>query len=201
MVFDYLQIIFWSITYLLIIIYGIKFKKLMMPILALILNFSWEIVAFINDIVRFELISFAFIGHLIWLSLDLIMFIIYINIYIKNKKRGFIPIIITLAILTNVFVLLYAFSLNDGMLLSVFIIDLIMAALYVLFFIFNTYKSSLLLDAIIFSKLLGDLFARVEYKDDHIAVLIIGIVILILNIACYVVYFLKFKGIIKKSFE
>ena len=86
MLFDYLQIIFWSITYLLIIIYGIKFKNLMIPILALILNFSWETVAFIKDIYLFSSLSFAFIGHLIWLGLDLIMLIIYIYIYISKEK-------------------------------------------------------------------------------------------------------------------
>ena len=83
------------------------------------------------------------------------------------------------------------------MLLSSYVFDLVMEILYVLFFTFNTYKPSLLLDAIILSKLLGSLFAWVEYKDDHIGVLIIGIVVLILNIICYVVYFLKLKGVIK----
>ena len=82
------------------------------------------------------------------------------------------------------------------MLLSSYVFDLVMAILYVLFFVFKTYKASLLLDAIILSKLLGDLFACVEYKDYHLAVFIIGIIVLMLNILCYVVYLLKIKGII-----
>ena len=120
---------------------------------------------------------------------------IYIYIYIK-RKNIYIPLIVVSCIVLNVGLLSYVFSLSDGMLLSSYVFDLVMAILYVLFFVFKTYKASLLLDAIILSKLLGDLFACVEYKDYHLAVFIIGIIVLMLNILCYVVYLLKIKGII-----
>ena len=77
---DTLQIIFWSITYVLIIIAGIQsrnIRKVSMPYGAAIQNFTWEICALI--------ISHGFWGHIVWLSLDIA--IIILGFLFASSKR------------------------------------------------------------------------------------------------------------------
>lgn len=65
---DTLQVIFWSITYVLIIIAGFQsqeIRKVSMPYIAGVLDFAWEICALYN--------SQGFWGHILWFALDLII--------------------------------------------------------------------------------------------------------------------------------
>ena len=67
--FDTLQIVFWSITYCLIIFFDLKHREdhaFLMPPIAGVFNLAWELNAAIH--------SLGFWGHLVWLLLDLVIF-------------------------------------------------------------------------------------------------------------------------------
>ena len=78
--FDVLQIIFWSVTYVLIIVfsYGAHFKRIggkVMPAVPAMLNISWETVALVS--------SHGFWGHWLWLGLDILIYIYHV--YCETK--------------------------------------------------------------------------------------------------------------------
>ena len=68
--YDVLQVVFWSITYLFIIIFSLIKKNIYMPILALVLNYSWETNALIFDLVNNGFGKYSFYVHIIWIALD-----------------------------------------------------------------------------------------------------------------------------------
>ena len=66
---DNLQIIFWSVTYVLIIAAGWRSrarKQVSMPYVAGVLNFGWELCALQQ--------SQGFWGHILWLGLDVVIY-------------------------------------------------------------------------------------------------------------------------------
>ena len=67
--FDVLQAIFWSITYVLLIVYSIKNKKHGISLVSIVLNISWETIALLYDIVN----QFSSWIHIFWFSLDLVI--------------------------------------------------------------------------------------------------------------------------------
>ena len=163
--FDILQFIFWSITYILTIIsmfHNRKEKSIAIPYIAVILNFSWEICAAIH--------SNGFWGHIVWLCLDLfIVFLCLHSIDSYSQKAIFV-----LTIVFTFLILHLLFKYEWGMSLSVFAIDLIMA---VAFLFTQPYISSLLKLPIAITKLLGDLFAGLYYFHTSIAISIIIIIV------------------------
>lgn len=167
---DTLQIIFWSVTYVLIIIAGSqsrKIRKNSMPYIAGVLIFAWEICALYN--------SKGFWGHIMWFSLDLA--IVYFSFkYIKTKKS---KIIYTLSIFISTILLMYIFTLSYGMLFSSFIIDFIMA---VCFLADRERLSPKLKVPIAVTKLLGDTFAGLYYAPESVLVAILSGVVFLCNI-------------------
>lgn len=165
---DILQIIFWSITYILIICVHFlegKNKKSAIPLIACILNFGWEITSFIkypNNV-----------GNVIWLSLDILIFI-YCIYTIDVTNKIFYLFILTLLVIT----LLFIFNLDNGTLISCFVIDLLMAIIFVVDFdlLSNKFKPFIAI-----TKLFGDLFAFQYYKYNEI-VMIIGLIVLCINL-------------------
>lgn len=178
--FDYAQFIFWCLTYLLIIIYGLLKNKVLIPICAVVLNFSWELTSLFYDLLR-ENFTFILI-HTIWLILDFfICIIIFKNDKINRKKL--------LIILPSFVILFEIFKLNNGQLISCFMIDLIMAYLF-LFKIIKD-KADLIGQLILgFLKLLGDLFAWFAYLSMDF-VLFVGLLVLILNSIYIIISFIK----------
>jgi len=168
---DTLQIVFWSITYVLIIIAGSQSKilrKVSMPYIAGILNFSWEIRALYN--------SNGFWGHIMWLTLDLA--IVYFSFkYIPTNKGQYIY---TLSIIISTFLLLYIFTLSNGMLFSVFIIDFIMA---ICFLVDRKKLSPKLKVPIAVTKLIGDTFAGLYYAPQSIFIAGLAGLVLFCNMA------------------
>lgn len=176
--FDTIQIIFWGITYLLIIFYSIKNKlrrKVAIPLLPPVLNISWEVNALI--------VSLGFWGHIVWLILDIFVFLCCV-MTLKNRKSR----ILYSATLVFGFVMFFPlFYVNFGMLLSSFAIDIIMAIC------FWVERRKLLSDGriiIAITKLIGDLSAMIYYAPRSEIVLIIGILVFILNVM-YLIYALK----------
>lgn len=144
---EILTAVFWGLTYLLICISGFlsfRIKKPAMPYSAGVLNYAWEVNALV--------VSHGLWMYTLWFGLDL--FIVAFGIYFLGsaKKKGFYIISI---IISTIF-LRTLFSFNDGMLITVFLIDLIMAITYLIRF---KSLSPFLKKGIALFRFLGDLFA------------------------------------------
>ena len=177
--FDTLQVIAWSITYFLIIIYNVKYRKLGIPPIALASNFAWETIAIYWD---YSIDHFVNIFHIVWFILDLAIVITYIGrcepAYLRKKYYWFGILLIDLIIFYHIF------QLSFGMLISSFIIDTTMAIEYFIFCKAKKIIPNILSISFCITKLLGDLFALVYYAHLSIIVLVLGIVVLIANSAC-----------------
>ena len=172
---DHMQIIFWSITYLLIVGYGIKYRherSLMMPLFCGSLNIAWELNAIIS--------SKGFYGHFLWLSLDIIIFVINLFIIERRINRALYGAM-TLALFISLW---FVFSIPNGMLVSVFLIDLIMAIEYVLTVKRISVRGKI---PIATFRLLGDFFAWLCYWEYSLFVAIVGAIVMLLNLfyLCY----------------
>lgn len=172
---DHVQIILWSIAYVLIIYNEIKYrneKACFMPLVSGCLNFAWEINA-----ICFGGRSYA---HWLWASLDTVIFLY--NLWVIKNVYGKIKY--SIALLGMICVLAYVFQIKNGMLISVFTIDLIMAADFV-----RSVRNISLHGKIpiAVAKLLGDAAAWLHYLSKSSVVTVIGIVVLLLNLyyLCY----------------
>lgn len=169
--FDGLQLVFWSLAYLAIVVYSIKYrseKQIFMPFIPGMLNFTWELNAFIR--------SHGFIGHTVWLVLDCL--IIGYNFWVLTEKKKRLLYGAATVFCIVLFRFLFQWPAVNGMLLSSYAIDLIMAVVYV----WNAKKVSrrgMLLIGIF--KFLGDLFAWLHYKDFAVFVMVAGILVQLFN--------------------
>ena len=177
--FDLLQALFWSATYVLIIIFNIKYRSLGIPPIAMATNFAWETTA---------LIRYGSVIHIAWFSLDLIIIITYFMlckpVYLRHKL--YLPILYVVEMAA-----FYAIFEAGGMLLSSFVIDCTMAIEYLIYiYIYNTAderqptQAPLLLIALCSTKLIGDLFAWIYYQEFSKTVFVIGILVFSLNSSC-----------------
>lgn len=164
-----LTALFWALTYLLICISGFlscKIKKMAMPYVAGVLNYAWEVNALV--------VAHGLWMYSLWFGLDL--FIIIFGIYfLKSVKMKSIYII---SIIISTIFLKVFFSFEHGMILSVFLIDLIMAISYLI-----RYKSlsPFLKKEIAVSRFLGDFFAGlagIRYSPYYA---IFSVIVCILN--------------------
>ena len=179
--FDLLQALFWSATYVLIIIFNIKYRSLGIPPIAMATNFAWETTA---------LIRYGSVIHIAWFSLDLIIIITYFMlckpVYLRHKL--YLPILYVVEMAA-----FYVIFEAGGMLLSSFVIDCTMAIeylIYIYIYIYNTAderqptQAPLLLIALCSTKLIGDLFAWIYYQEFSKTVFVIGILVFSLNSSC-----------------
>ena len=183
--FDILQALFWALTYVLIIFVGIRYHKEFlpsMPLFSCLLNFSWEIIALVS--------CFPVWIHILWTGLDIIIFIL--NIQYLFKLKPLYGILYAAGLIVLLFGLSYVFVLERGMVISCFIIDLLMAIDYIV----NIRRLSTHFRTTIgITKLIGDCFAWLAYKDVSIYITIIGIAVLIINIMYVVIsYYLYSKA-------
>lgn len=77
---DIAQVVLWTITYVLIVLYGFKYRKqrvLLMPLFSGSLNFAWEINA---------LYKAGMIGRAVWAILDVVILVHNIRL-LSAKKR------------------------------------------------------------------------------------------------------------------
>ncbi len=163
---------FWSITYLLIVIFSIKYhksKRIYMPLISGAMNFGWEIHALI--------MSNGYWMHVIWLLLDVV--IISYNFYALQgwKKRVLYSIFTGLCIVALFFV--FRATLFNGMLISSFVIDIIMAVEYLVFVKKISANGRVLIG---FFRLLGDLFAWLGNKDYYVFVFVAGLIVIAVNL-------------------
>lgn len=169
---DKLQIIFWSVTYLLIILAGWRsreLKQVSMPYVAGVLNFGWELCALQQ--------SQGFWGHILWLGLDVVIYSIGF-LSLNTGKRRSIYIILTYMATTAFW---YIFTLPNGMLISSFAIDVIMA---VMFLVDRKQLSPDLKVPVAVCKLIGDVFAGIYYGRSSGMVAIMAVMVSLCN-CCY----------------
>ena len=172
---DLLQVVFWSITYILIIVFSIIKHSYFMPIIAGFLNFSWEINALYFDLINGSY-NFVTIFHFIWVSLDFLIMVIIFFYYIDKNKKMLLTFV---SIPVLVIVINFIFTVKNGQLHSCFIIDIIMAICYLVFSI-KSHNNIIELTVIGITKLIGDFFAFIMYRQDTL-VNIIGIIVFVIN--------------------
>lgn len=181
------MLILWSLAYILIIFNGIKYLTeypILMPLLSGSLNFAWEINALIE--------SNGFWGHILWLVLDVAIISLNIRNLKSYKKAG--GYVLFTAVMTIALWFIFRLTTVDGMLLSVFIIDLIMAVEYVVVAKKISNHSKVLIATI---KLFGDLFAWLTNLHIELYVAIIGGIVLLMNLF-YLSYCLELQKNNKK---
>lgn len=169
---DTLQILFWSVAYVLIIIAGTrsrKIQKVSMPYIPGVVIVAWEICALYN--------SGGFWGHILWLSLDL--GIVYFGFRYAKNLRG--RLAYGTAILVTTTVLMYIFTIPDGSLISSFILDLLIAVFYL---VDRKKLSPELKVPIAVTKMIGDTFAGLYYAPQSGLVAVIAIAVFVCNL-CY----------------
>ena len=166
---DHLLVIFWSLAYLLIIAAGWKSRELRLvsiPHGAVLLNFAWEACAL------------QFFGglwsHCLWFGLDVVIFTIGF-LFLKSRKHCIFYAAVHLSVF---FLLWYVFTLPQGIPLSAFIIDLLMAMLFLLE---RRRLSPILQVPIAICKLLGDACAGIFYGKDSGIVAAIAIAVFLCN--------------------
>ncbi|MCR5783113.1 MAG: hypothetical protein K6G90_10315 [Clostridia bacterium] len=182
---EYLLGFFWALTYVFIVIGGFKYrseKKFFMPLLSGALNFGWEVHALRS--------SGGYWVHIIWLALDFIILIQNLYFLSTNKKR----LLYSACVITSVAVNYAAFNLTtiDGMLISSFVIDIIMAVEYVIVIKKLSPRMMILIGCL---RLLGDLFAWIANLSFSIFVRITGVLIFFINLfyICYALEILSAK--------
>lgn len=187
--YNTLMIIFWSLTYAAIVVYSFVFRrerKVFMPLVAGSLNFAWELLALIQ--------SNGYWGHVVWLILDI--FIIGYNVWILEQWRKRILYLALTAIFVVLLYLVFRLKNTDGMLLSSFVIDLIMAFEFVMAMERLSPHGKVAIGSF---RLLGDLFAWLANLSYSKVVLGIGIAVLVFNLFylgyCFVEYFRLHKKI------
>lgn len=170
-IFDTLQVVFWSLTYITIIVCGVKHPeehKPMMPYIAGGLNLAWELNA---------LLLYHHYGHIIWSGLDIMIFVLNLrNLKRHGKHRQYIYILYVIVAAATIYGM---FKLPSGMLISSYTLDLIMAIEYVVCSKEISVHGKL---PIAIFKWLGDLFAWLFYCKQSIFVGIIGAAVFLLNL-------------------
>ena len=167
---DDLQVIFWAITYILVLIAAYcsrDIKRMSIPCIAVILNFAWEASALQQ--------SGGMWGHILWFALDCgIVYIVFLCLDNFWKK-----VLYGAAIYVSVLVCAYGFARPNGMLFLVFLIDLILA---VSFLVSRKRLSPKLKIWIAVTKLLGDTFAGLHYMEDMVAVAVMAGIVFVCNV-------------------
>lgn len=170
--FDVLQVLFWATTYFIIDYNLIRYRNeraMYKPLFPGLLDLSWEVNA--------AILSGGFWGHVLWVSLELVIFVF--NVLLLKKWLNRVCYFLFFIILLICFYCVFRFPNTDGMLISVFIIDFILALVYIVQ-IKKISKHGKIPVAI--TKLLGDVCAWFVYKDAMSFVMIIGIVVFSLNL-------------------
>lgn len=182
---DILQAVFWTATYFLIILYSKKENVSAIPPLSISLNFAWETVALFSDLLNTGFTpGTGFFIHLSWFSFDVLIAYLYLKkcfpLYLPKNEKKIFSSIYPLAVISLFFIFKYV---PFGMLASCFTIDIIMATEWLLYLKDICLPKNVLLLAIGVTKLLGDFFAWVQYKNELMFVNVIGIIVLIINVA------------------
>ena len=169
---DVITGILWSITYLLIVIYAFKYrneKKIMMPLIPGSICIAWELNALI--------VSQGFWVHVLWLLLDIFIFVF--NILNISKPRNRILYIFMTLFWIALFAITFRINVIDIMFISSFLLDLGIAIGYV---VRARTISSHGKIPIAITKLLGDFCAWMCYSRYSGLIVGIGAAVFLFNL-------------------
>lgn len=178
--FDSGSVIFWSITYILIIIRGFKKDTLLIPYLNIYLNLGWEICSIYNN---------ASWKNWFWFLLDSIIFVLMIKRIRKSVSAEKQSLrtnlsIVCLTLCVTAFAIIFS-RVENGMLLSSFAIDIIMAAAFLITMLTSPQKGKSV--PIAATKLIGDFCAWQYYRSYSPIINVIGIIVQILNSIYFII--------------
>ena len=187
--FDILQFIFWSITYFTVDLQILKSRhsapQFIFPRVANMLDYSWEFVALLRDILG-HCFGLSLLIHIVWFTFDTL--IVYNSVV--SLKQNYRKLFLFL-FLPVIFGLYVWFKAENGMLLSVFIIDVIMAVDFIVCAA-KLQNANIYGIIIAVSKLIGDLFAWLFYRSQHPAVYYMGVAVLVCNSLYLVIVLYRF---------
>ena len=176
---DHFQAIFWSLTYVLLIIHSVRYKNHGIPLTAMLLNFAWETVALYNSLQTSE-ISASLLIHISWFFLDLVMVVLYLVYETKITENKHQKIYFLCGYFVSTIYLVFLFN-RGYMLISCFTIDIIMAIAFLRHLLLKYPNRNLLIYFVGFSKLLGDLCAWYYYRE-HLFIHEIGTCVFLCNV-------------------
>ncbi len=188
-VMDNLSFFFWTIAYLLVVVFGVKYAGeygVRMPPSVGAICFAWELVAvFYGEGILW--------GHVMWLVLDIAIILINIRNLYHYKKNIYIYILYTMFWVLFMW-LMFAASQIQGMLLSSFVLDAAIAIMYLLRAKRIDHRGKV---SIAVAKLCGDFPAWLGYMRDSVWVAVGGFIILLLNLL-YLIYCLEEKAMMSQ---
>lgn len=173
-ILDSLQAIFWTLAYIFMAIYMIKYQSLSIHPNSVAINFSWESVVIFKGILEKN----AHWINLLWFGFDLIIVVIMCRYLSKKEIRN--NFIFYIVLMHLFFDLLY---INRGLLISTFVMDFVMGItfLYMIKKDMFKYYNKLLLCTAIF-KTIGSIFAWQAYAKYSTIIPVLGFIVLIFNI-------------------
>ena len=170
--FNHLTVVFWTLAYLIIVLYGIQDRKnhrlLFMPLISGMLAIAWEINAL--------LISGGFYGHVLWTALDIFIFIHNVC-FLEKSKRG--KYLLLTAVSVIVLYGIFRVPNADGQRNSSFVIDIILATEYVLCAKQIARQGKIPVGVL---KFLGDLFAWLANMQSSVFVAVSGLIVALLHL-------------------
>lgn len=182
--YEIITIFFWAITYFLILYVGVRYSveyPISIPLTALVLNFAWEISG-----------SFIFYspGYIIWMIIDIAVVAICVRSLYHFHRKYIISFFVALIVVTAVY--FYIFTFNYVFEYVSFVQDLVMAVFYILLI---KRISPHLRVTIGITRLLGDCFAWIAWKEMFPFINYIGLTVLIVNIIyVFYAYYLYLQG-------
>ena len=184
-VYDYIGWFFWTITYIVIIVSGIVNKKsyyVGIPVMPVLVNFSWEIASVI--------LPTNFLRQ-VWFFFDIfIIALIFKKQNLKQNKKRFFSYLFFLTVCTIIFY--YIFKSNTLILpISSFFIDTVMA---IIFLIQKKKIDATNRITISIMKFLGDFFVWIYYSQFHPSISVMAAITFICNII-YIIYAFKEKKV------
>ncbi|EOI6974999.1 hypothetical protein ACMVKW_001323 [Listeria monocytogenes] len=192
----------WTIVYIELIRNGIKHKTYAMPLFALSLNFAWEVIYSINDLViNSNSIGVQGLVNLVWACFDLIIVYTYFKYgkkyFPENAKKYFIPFSILVFITGFAIQLAFYFSFDPipAAQYSAFMQNVAMSILFLtmLFQSHNTRGQTLLMA---YSKWIGTLAPALLMgllQEINVYILICGFLCSIFDIL-YIIFLKKRKS-------
>ncbi|MBQ3561710.1 MAG: hypothetical protein IJA06_07860 [Oscillospiraceae bacterium] len=165
-----LTVIFWSCTYIFIVVAGFlgrKERKVSMPYIAGVLNAAWEIAATIY--------TEGNPGFIIWFFIDI--FIIFWGLYFLSSLKKKILYCGSIVLMTIIFLFFFK-QYESAFLFTVYLIDVVMA---IEFIVSYNNLSKYFKVTIAVTKLLGDLFAGLTFSYAYTFVIFFAIISFICN--------------------
>ena len=193
-ILDLIQIILWLIVYILIIFFGVRRKRCLMPLLPLSLNLSWEIARCIN--LNWRNLPQA-IGLIVWLFLDFVIFVLHMKyggVFFNKTKKSFYIVSLAMLLVCLLVVLPLSFLVPQFLLYFSFADNLIMSLLFLVASLRRgAYRIEWSLIAVF--RLLGTLAATLVngFFADNLVILCLGIIIAILDFLAFTISFLSSK--------